>query len=242
MKQTGVPVLNVEQAYDKIAPDYDDLVWSQFWHAVMRPIVTDFINDSHVPGPIRVLDIGTGTGQSLSCIERMHYNSELHGIDASANMLRVAREKSSAKLKHLDIIKDALPYEPGYFSHVLFTRVASHIPPTELRSVFRKIAAVMKPGAKALACDRHPDFPYPHGHMHMQAQNGSGVAVETYNHTINTRYEALSRAGFTVVAFDTLSHTRNPVPQGVSIPPSVANRRNKPFGFAAILEKPSKPQ
>jgi demethylmenaquinone methyltransferase/2-methoxy-6-polyprenyl-1,4-benzoquinol methylase len=83
--------------FDRIAPRYDLLnaLLSGRRDAAWRRVMIDAI--SYLPRG-RVVDVATGTGDVLLEVARRHPElTDLIGIDLSAEMLRVAREKHAAR-------------------------------------------------------------------------------------------------------------------------------------------------
>ncbi|MGZ8217280.1 class I SAM-dependent methyltransferase [Methylomagnum sp.] len=96
--------------------------------------------------PGKVLEVGVGTGISLSYYRKEH---EVHGIDISPDMLRLAeRRVGRQKLSHVSSlsIMDAreLEYEDQSFDAVVAAYVMSVVP--EPQRVMREIERVLKPG------------------------------------------------------------------------------------------------
>ena len=96
--------------------------------------------------PGKVLEVGVGTGISLSYYRREH---EVHGIDISPDMLDRAQSRVTkqrlGQVSRLSIM-DAreLEYENGSFDSVVAAYVMSVVP--EPHKVIREIERVCKPG------------------------------------------------------------------------------------------------
>jgi phosphatidylethanolamine/phosphatidyl-N-methylethanolamine N-methyltransferase len=96
--------------------------------------------------PGKVLEVGVGTGISLSYYRREH---EIHGIDISPDMLARAQKRvNKRKLTHVSnlSIMDAreMDYDDGSFDAVVAAYVMSVVP--EPQRVIQEIERVCKPG------------------------------------------------------------------------------------------------
>jgi ubiquinone/menaquinone biosynthesis C-methylase UbiE len=77
-------------------------------------------------GPLRVLDVGTGSGFALDVAERFLVDAELVGCDVSTDMLDLARRRHPRR--ELVLLSDArLPFEDRRFDVVLFVSSLHHV-------------------------------------------------------------------------------------------------------------------
>lgn len=119
-----------------------------------------------VPGtdPLRVLDVGCGTGQSRRIYaDRLGYYA---GLDLSLSALRVARRRSGGGWLQSDALR--LPFRAASFDLVTFSSVLHHVP--DRRAALAEAARVLRPGGWVFAFDpnllhpamlffRHPKSP-----------------------------------------------------------------------------------
>ncbi|HEX6927524.1 MAG TPA: class I SAM-dependent methyltransferase [Longimicrobiaceae bacterium] len=105
----------------------------------------------------RVLDVGCGTG-TLAMEIRKKVGSEgvVHGIDASPEMVALAKEKAAAR--QLDIgykvaAAQHLPFEDGSFDAILCTMVMHHLPRDQRADAIAEMFRVLVPGGRALIVD-----------------------------------------------------------------------------------------
>jgi phosphatidylethanolamine/phosphatidyl-N-methylethanolamine N-methyltransferase len=100
--------------------------------------------------PGKVLEVGVGTGISLSYYRREH---EVHGIDISPHMLQKAKRRvhkgKLAQVTHLGIM-DAreMEYEDESFDFIVAAYVMSVVP--EPHKVMQEIERICKPGGEVV--------------------------------------------------------------------------------------------
>jgi ubiquinone/menaquinone biosynthesis C-methylase UbiE len=119
-----------------------------------------------VPGasPLRLLDVGCGTGQS----RRIYANrlGSYIGLDLSLAALRVARRRSGGDWLQADALR--LPLRAASFDLVAFSSVLHHVP--DRRAALAEAVRVLRPGGWVFAFDpnllhpamllfRHPRSP-----------------------------------------------------------------------------------
>jgi len=92
-----------------------------------------------VPRNVRVLDIGCGFGESLGY--HRERGCDAHGVEADANILRVA-ERHSLNVHHG--LFDPRHYAPASFDMVTLDQVMEHL--ADPAQVLRGIRQVLKPG------------------------------------------------------------------------------------------------
>lgn len=92
--------------------------------------------------PRRILDLGTGTGSGALMLARRFRDAELHGVDISEEMVRVAQSKVppelSARIRFAAADAAALPYEDEAFDLVAQLNLPVY---------FDEVARVLRPGA-----------------------------------------------------------------------------------------------
>jgi tRNA (cmo5U34)-methyltransferase len=100
-----------------------------------------------------ILDLGTGTGETLARVLPLHPFARVVGVDESAGMLEVARDRLAAYdlSLHVADLRDPLP--PGPFSLVVSALAVHHLAGPDKAALFRGVAAVLSPGGRFVLAD-----------------------------------------------------------------------------------------
>ena len=110
-----------------------------------------------VPAPgDKVLDVGCGTGTLAIAIKSHVGAGEVHGIDASPEMVQVAMEKSSKDGSDIDFrvaLVEAIPFPDACFDLVTSSFMLHHLPDDLKAKGFLEIRRVLKPGGRFVAVD-----------------------------------------------------------------------------------------
>src|SRR5262252_10519551 len=92
----------------------------------------------------RVLELGTGTGETAVRVLAHHPDARWVGIDASEAMLARARERLPDADLRLQRLEDELP--PGPFDLVVSALAVHHLDGAGKRNLFGRVAQVLDPG------------------------------------------------------------------------------------------------
>jgi len=102
-------------------------------------------------GAARLLELGTGTGETALRVLERHPGASLVGIDASADMLAVARERLLGA--HLRVARLEEPLPAGPFDLVFSVLAIHHLDGPGKAELFARVAAVMAPGGRFVIGD-----------------------------------------------------------------------------------------
>ena len=134
----------VEKAYGRWAPVYD-LVFGKVFDAGRQSTIAEA---DRIGG--RILDVGVGTGLSLSDYAR---TTKICGVDISEPMLRKAQARVRAmRLSNVEVLSvmDAknLAFHDGYFDAVVAQYVITAVPDPE--GTLDEFVRVLKPGGELI--------------------------------------------------------------------------------------------
>jgi malonyl-CoA O-methyltransferase len=137
----GIDRQRVKGSFHRQAAAYDD-------HArVQKRVVADLLEQvqAKVVNPLRVLDVGCGTGRLLAGLHRTYPQARLFGADLAFGMCLTActaLDKSGSTLVTADA--EALPFADGAFDLVTSTSTFQWL--TTLDHAFAEVRRVLAPG------------------------------------------------------------------------------------------------
>jgi tRNA (cmo5U34)-methyltransferase len=102
-------------------------------------------------GATRLLELGTGTGETARRVLARHPGAALTGIDASADMLAVARDVLPGADLHVSRLQDPLPAGP--FDLVFAVLAVHHLDGPGKADLFARVAAALAPGGRFVLGD-----------------------------------------------------------------------------------------
>jgi ubiquinone/menaquinone biosynthesis C-methylase UbiE/catechol 2,3-dioxygenase-like lactoylglutathione lyase family enzyme len=115
-----------------------------------------------------VLDVGCGTGSLAIAIKSRVGAGEVHGIDASPEMIQVAREKAARGGLDIDFrvaLIEAIPFPDASFDLVISSLMLHHLPDDLKSKGFLEIRRVLRRSGRFLAVDFAAHSHSPLGHL-----------------------------------------------------------------------------
>ncbi|MBI2885788.1 MAG: methyltransferase domain-containing protein [Chloroflexi bacterium] len=113
-----------------------------------------------------VLDVGCGTGTLAIVLKSKVRMGDVHGIDASPEMIEVANEKAAKVGSNIHFqvaLIEALPFPDASFDLVTSSFMLHHLPDDLKRTGLAEIRRVLNPGGRFLVTDfaagHSPHFP-----------------------------------------------------------------------------------
>ena len=144
-----------------------------------------------------VLDVGCGTGSlAIALKAKVGASGEVRGIDASPEMIEVARRKAARAGVDAGFevaLIEEMPFPDGRFDLVVSSFMLHHLPEDVKRKGFAEIRRVLKPGGRFLAVDFGETGTSVMGHLMSMLGHGHGHA------SMEALAPAMETAGFTDV-------------------------------------------
>lgn len=151
----------------------------------------------------RVLDWGTGHGAGLLEWQKLHPESECHGVDISAPCLKLAYKRSveaGAKMYFAQMDLEHLQYPDTHFDLVFHLFMFHEIPPVNLAAMLKEVHRVLKPGGLFMGPEFHihPTDPF----LQVLQTSHSWTNNETFSDSWNKFdfTKAAKKAGFSKVS------------------------------------------
>ena len=186
-------VENVEEMaafFDARAAGYDDYMrdsifpgaeFAEFYQAVTSPIGSS-------DKPLRILDLGCGTGLELEGLFQRVPSAQVTGIDLAEGMLQFLRQRYVAHASQITLVTDSYltwPLGRQVYDHAISALSMHHVLRDTKRELYARIHAALKPGGKyiegdsVIPVDAEAEFldgyyadaatvpPAPDGHYHL---------------------------------------------------------------------------
>ena len=153
--------------------------------------------------PRRVLDLGTGDGYTLGLVRRVHPEADGVGVDFSAEMLGLARERfaGDAGVEIVEHDLDAPLPALGTFDLVVSSFAIHHCVDERKRALYGEVFDVLEPGGRFLNLE-HVDSATPELHVDFLAAIGKTPAEDDPSNklvAVETQLTWLREIGFAQV-------------------------------------------
>ena len=139
----------------------------------------------------KILDIGCGLGQFLYWLQQKGYQNFL-GVDISQEMLDIARQKATTKVKKITSIKEFLSAETESYDLIVMNDVIEHLSKQEIIDDLELMRVALKKGGKLVIKTNN-----------LAAITGSRMRYSDFTHEVGlTEYslrQILLAAGFNSV-------------------------------------------
>jgi tRNA (cmo5U34)-methyltransferase len=100
-----------------------------------------------------VLDLGTGTGETLAAVLSRHPGAAAVGVDQSEAMLAAARQRLAGDRVELRVAELTDPLPAGPFDLVVSALAVHHLDGPDKADLFARIAGVLGPGGRFVLGD-----------------------------------------------------------------------------------------
>ena len=130
-----------------------------------RDLVFELLDLRRAPGPLRLLDLGCGTGEFAADVRRTRPDAEIVGLELSANGVELARKKVPGARFFQQDFTSRLTTPPellGWATHAVCSEVLEHL--DDPSSMIRNVRPLFAPGCQLVvtvpagpmsAFDRH---------------------------------------------------------------------------------------
>ena len=102
---------------------------------------------------VSVLDLGTGTGETLAAVLEQHPGAAAVGVDKNEAMLGVARHRLAGVPLELRVADLTDPLPAGPFDLVVSALAIHHLEGPDKADLFARIARVLRPGGRFVLGD-----------------------------------------------------------------------------------------
>lgn len=149
------PSEEMERFFDARARGYDEHMrgvvpsFDAFYGGIAGPL-------AKTDAPIRVLDLGCGTGLELEGIWAKAPRARVTGVDLSAEMLARLRDRWPARAPQLELVKGSyleLPLGERVFDCAVSAMTLHHLLPTEKVDLYARIRESLVPGGRYVEGD-----------------------------------------------------------------------------------------
>jgi tRNA (cmo5U34)-methyltransferase len=113
----------------------------------------DAVAQASGTGARRILELGTGTGETARRLLERHAEATLLGIDESVGMLESARRVLPPERVELRVSRLEDPLPDGPFDLVVSALCVHHLPGAEKAELFKRIAAARTAGGRFVLAD-----------------------------------------------------------------------------------------
>jgi ubiquinone/menaquinone biosynthesis C-methylase UbiE len=126
-----------QQEYEEMYK-LEDFYW---WFVGRRRLVCDILGNESTNGePLRILDVGCGTGANMLAFSA---HGEVHGVDPSSQAVTFCERRSVSRVKQASV--ENLPYPDSFFDVVTILDVLEHT--DDDLAALKEVKRVAKPNA-----------------------------------------------------------------------------------------------
>lgn len=122
---------------DGLLRKFNEIETIHWWWEGRRELVKLLLKKKR---PLKILDIGCGTGETLNFLKTLYPKAKLYGIDTSVTAINFSKKRGHKNIFKASAAK--LPFKNEFFDVVLFLDVLEHI--KDDRSVVTEATRVLK--------------------------------------------------------------------------------------------------
>ena len=159
--------------------------------------------------PLKILDVGCGTGLELAHIFERVPNAQITAMDQAPRMLAELGTKYAARMAQITLLEaSCVEWPPGLvgFDYVVSVLCVHHFPPDTKVDIYRDFRQALKPGGVYVEGDQMTDGPAgaeDHADFERSVGNLPGGRIGEWNYDITLNFQTnrqlLRDAGFKTV-------------------------------------------
>jgi S-adenosylmethionine-dependent methyltransferase len=192
--------------FDSRAASYDDHMhqslgeaFDAFYAAVAQPVAL-------TEQPVRLLDLGCGTGAELTGILERAPRAHCTCVDLSAAMLQQLAERYAAQREQLTLVQGSyleMAFESGTYDCAVSVMTMHHLPHEPKRALYARILAALRPGGRYIEGDWYvseaAETALLATYAKQMAEAGAGLYHIDIPFAVATQVRLLREAGFAAV-------------------------------------------
>jgi len=246
-----------DTSWNKVASWYDQLVGEKG---------SDYHEQVIIPGSLKLLNpqkhekiLDVACGQGVLCRELAKKGSDITGIDASPNLIKIAKQRSSDIKYFTADAKSLKMFEDNSFDKVSCIMAIQNMDPLE--PVISEMNRVLKPNGKLLLVTSHPCFRIPRQSgwgfdenrklqyrridsymsemkipIKMHPGANPNLVTWTFHRPLSSYFKALNSKGFAIVNLEEwITHRKNQ--PGKNQEAENRSRKEIPLFLAMLAEK-----
>ncbi|MCM8786994.1 MAG: class I SAM-dependent methyltransferase [Candidatus Omnitrophica bacterium] len=106
----------------KLLKKFNEVEKKHWWWEGRRKLLRDLLSKKRSR---KILDVGCGTGETLSFLQKTFPKAELYGVDLSQVAVKYAKSRGHKKIFRASALK--LPFKKDFFDTILILDVLEHI-------------------------------------------------------------------------------------------------------------------
>ena len=107
---------------EKLLDKFNEIERIHWWWEGRRELISFLLKGKR---PVKILDVGCGTGETLTFIKKMFPKAKLYGVDSSISAIKYSKQRGHKNI--LKSLAEKLPFKDETFDVVLFLDVLEHI-------------------------------------------------------------------------------------------------------------------
>ena len=199
-----------------------DLESASWWNAGMRDVAEQLMRLASLPSAGRLLDVGCGSGQTMTWFERLYPAWKVVGLDIATEGLRAAKALGATTVLHGSALD--LPVPTQSVDLVITLDVVQHLPlKGGDRKALAEMARVLKPGGHLFLRTNAQAFPH----------TEDDARFDFHKYRRSELRQKLEDAGFRVLRLSRVNAVL-----GLAEIPRELRARSQPHSYHGLLAEP----